>query len=106
VSTLLGSLGAEVRAAATVADALETVRDWRPNVVLSDIGMPGIDGYALVAALRARERELGVVPAIALTAYASRDDRIRILAAGFRTHVTKPIDPMELAASVASVIRR
>jgi PAS domain S-box-containing protein len=104
MSTLLASRGAEVRVATSASDALDTMRVWRPDLVVSDIGMPGEDGYALLAAMRANERELGRIPAIALTAYATRNDRIRILGAGFQLHVTKPIDPVELIASVANVL--
>jgi CheY-like chemotaxis protein len=104
MSTLLASRGAEVRVATSASDALDTMRVWLPDLVVSDIGMPGEDGYALLAAMRANERELGRIPAIALTAYATRNDRIRILGAGFQLHVTKPIDPVELIASVANVL--
>jgi CheY-like chemotaxis protein len=105
VSTLLASRGAEVRVAAAASHALEIMRRWIPDLVVSDIGMPEQDGYALLAAMRRTGRELARIPAIALTAYATRDDRLRILAAGFQMHVTKPIDPVELVASVANVAK-
>lgn len=105
VSTLLAARGAEVRVATAVSDALDTLRRWIPDLVVSDIGMPGADGYALLAAMRENVQELGRIPAIALTAYATRNDRIRILAAGFQMHITKPIDPMELIVGVASVLK-
>jgi CheY-like chemotaxis protein len=103
VSTLLASRGAEVRVAAAASHALEIMRDWTPDLVVSDIGMPGEDGYALLAAMRKSDGNLGRIPVIALTAYGTRDDRIRILAAGFQMHITKPIDPMELIAGVANI---
>jgi CheY-like chemotaxis protein len=67
--------------------------------------MPGEDGYALLAAMRSGEPAIARIPAIALTAYASRDDHIRVLAAGFQLHVAKPIDPLELTTAVASVVK-
>jgi PAS domain S-box-containing protein len=105
VSTLLGSAGAEVRVAASVAQALDVLSRWLPDLVVCDIGMPGEDGYALVAEMRRRGDELARIPMIALTAYATRDDRVRILAAGFQMHVTKPIDPLEVVTSIANVAR-
>ena len=77
---------------------------WRPDVVVSDIGMPDEDGYALIQKIRERTSEQGGdTPAVALTAYARVEDRVRILAAGFQMHVTKPVDPTELVAVVLSV---
>jgi CheY-like chemotaxis protein len=105
VSTLLGSAGAEVRVAASVAQALDVLSRWLPDLVVCDIGMPGEDGYALVAEMRRRGDELARIPMIALTAYATRDDRVRILAAGFQMHVTKPIDPLEVVTGIANVAR-
>ncbi len=78
------------------------MREWIPDLVVTDIGMPGQDGYSLLAAMR-RDPTLHRIPGIALTAYATRDDRIRILGAGFQLHLTKPVDPTELVASVANV---
>jgi CheY-like chemotaxis protein len=74
---------------------------------VSDVGMPHRDGYALVEALRELERARGrrPIPAIALTAYAGRDDRERLLAAGFQVHVAKPIDPDVLAETVARALQ-
>jgi CheY-like chemotaxis protein len=105
VGTLLGSSGAEVRVAASVSQALELLSRWLPDLVVCDIGMPGEDGYALVAEMRRRGDTLARIPVIALTAYATRDDRVRILAAGFQMHLTKPIDPMEVVTGIANVAR-
>ena len=105
VGTLLASRGAEIRVAATASHALEIMRHWIPDLVVSDIGMPGEDGYALLAAMRKSDGKLGRIPVIALTAYGTRDDRIRILAAGFQMHITKPMDPVELIAGVANVAK-
>jgi PAS domain S-box-containing protein len=100
VGTLLASCGADVRSATSVAEALEVVGRWQPDVLVSDIRMPGEDGCALVRALRARGGPLAQVPAVALTAYAGDNDRARALAAGFQAHVAKPFDPTQLASLV------
>jgi len=105
VASVISGCGADVRTAASAPQALEMLDVWSPDVLVSDIGMPGDDGYGLIARLRAREDRLGEIPAIALTAYATVEDRVRILAAGFQTHVAKPVEPVELAAIVASVAR-
>jgi len=107
VEAFLGSLGAEVRVATSTLEALAQIDGWVPDVLVSDIGMPEHDGYELITRLRARPAEQGgQVPAVALTAFARVQDRVRILAAGFQMHVTKPVDPSELAAVVASISRR
>jgi len=74
-------------------------------VLVSDIGMPGEDGYELIAKLRAQAGPVAQIPAVALTAYASRDDRIGLLSAGFQAHVPKPLDPLELVTVVANLVR-
>ncbi len=102
VSAVLMVRGAEVRVAGSAAQALDVLHAWIPDLVVCDIGMPERDGYSLLRAMRERPA-LARVPAIALTAYATRDDRIRILGAGFQLHITKPIDPEELIASVVNV---
>jgi len=102
VQALLALQGADVRTARSTPDALAVLDQWRPDVLVSDIGMPGDDGYALIARVRARAgTDSGAIPAVALTAYARVEDRIRVLAAGFDMHVAKPIDPAELVAVVA-----
>jgi hypothetical protein len=104
VQTLLGSCGAAVRVAASARQALDILDRWRPDLVVSDIGMPGEDGYALIHQIRQRPPDRGgEIPAVALTAYARVEDRVKILTAGFQMHVTKPVDPTELVAVVASV---
>jgi CheY-like chemotaxis protein len=107
-TTVLTEAGGSVIAVASVAEALDLVRQGeRPDVLVSDIGLPDEDGYALVRQLRAHEAEHGgFLPVIALTGFARAADRTRILAAGFQQHVTKPLDPSELAATVAAVVRR
>jgi len=96
-------LGAEVRTASTLAQALATIREWQPAGVIADLDVHPEDAYRFVADLRAHE-ELGRIPAIALTTYATRDDRLRMLEAGFRSHVTKPVDPLELATTILNVL--
>jgi CheY-like chemotaxis protein len=105
VSALLGARGAEVRVAASAAQALDVLRQWVPDVMVTDIGMPEEDGYSLLAKLRSADGAKARLPAIALTAYANRDDRLRTLAAGFQLHMSKPIDAAELVAAVANVVQ-
>ena len=103
VQAALEAAGAHVLVAESADDALRLFDAGAFDVVLSDIGLPGADGYDLVRRLRARPRGAGV-PAIALTAYAGSDDERRALAAGFQRHVAKPIDPADLVSIVRSVI--
>src|SRR5882724_8668281 len=103
--------GASVIAVSSVAEALETLSNAtngsRPDVLVSDIGMPGEDGFDLIAMVRAMGPERGGdIPAIALTAYASAEDRARVFAAGFQRHVAKPVEPSSLATAVAGLARR
>jgi len=102
VATVLEQTGASVRAVASAADAVEALEQEACDVLLSDIAMPGVDGYTLLGRARARlgGREL---PAAALTAYAGTEDRGRALAAGFQAHLTKPVDPAQLVAVVAEL---
>src|SRR5206468_10122553 len=94
IATVLGVAGAEVRSAGSTAAALEVLATWRPDVLVSDIGLPGEDGYTLLRRVRTLEEDGGArLPAIALTAYAQAEDRIRALTAGFQAHVTKPVEP-------------
>jgi len=103
-SMVLTQAGASVRAAASVREALQMLDAERPDVLVSDIGLPDEDGYGLIRRIRAREAEHGgSLPAVALTGYARAEDRARILAAGFQAHVPKPVDPIELAAAIATI---
>jgi CheY-like chemotaxis protein len=107
VQALLDSCGAEVRVAGSAAQALQVLDVWRPDVLISDIAMPEEDGYVLIKKIRARSaKQSGDVPAAALTAYAKIDDRVSILAAGFQMYLSKPADPSELIAVVASLAAR
>ena len=104
---LLSRAGAEVRGCLTAAEALEVVPRWRPDVLVSDIEMPDLDGYGLARELRTLGPDRGgKTPAVALSAYSRPEDRIRSLRAGFNTHVSKPVEPSELAAIVASLAGR
>ncbi len=106
VAAVLASCGAVVTTASSAAEAIAVVEREPPDVILSDIGMPDQDGYALIARVRALPRERGgAIPAACLTGYVSVDDRRRALLAGFTMHVPKPIDPAELVAVVASLAR-
>ncbi|HZH32905.1 MAG TPA: PAS domain S-box protein [Pyrinomonadaceae bacterium] len=104
---VLTQCGAQVRAVANAADALSQLEAWRPDVLISDIEMPGEDGYSLIRKVRSLPAERGgKIPAAALTAYARAEDRMRALLAGFQLHVPKPVEPAELAAVVASLAGR
>jgi CheY-like chemotaxis protein len=105
VSTVRRALerhGAEVRGARSMEEALEDFAQFSPDVVLSDIGMPGHDGYELITRLRALPGGRSV-PAVALTALARSEDRTRALRAGFQLHVAKPVDFTELVAVVQNL---
>ena len=105
METVLSQRGAHVTAAASAAEALACVEKETPDVLLSDIGMPGMDGYALIRELRERPQARDI-PAAALTAYAHADDRGQAIAAGYQRHVAKPVEPAELVAVVASLAGR
>jgi CheY-like chemotaxis protein len=101
-ATLLKRAGAAVRVAGSVREALAQVESETPSVVLTDIGMPDEDGYALLSELKQREGALGrTIRTAALTAYASSGDAHRALAAGFHGYLTKPINAAELITAVA-----
>jgi PAS domain S-box-containing protein len=103
----LTKCGAEVKAAGSVAEALALFTESVPDVLISDIGMPDEDGYELIRKVRELPEELGgIVPAVALTAYARAEDRLRVLRSGYQMHVAKPVELAELIAVVASLARR
>lgn len=129
LTTILEQVGARVTAVASVADALEAIAadEARPlavgsptnadtensseaqrfDILLSDIGMPEEDGYTLIRKIRTRSPEQGgQIPAVALTAYAREEDRIRALSAGFQIHLSKPVNPTKLIAVVAGLAGR
>jgi CheY-like chemotaxis protein len=107
VKRLLEDCDAIVTAAGSAEEALNKLLVERPDVLISDIGMPTTDGYELIRRVRALAPERGgSVPAIALTAYARSEDRVRSALAGFQTHIPKPVEPAELIAMVASLAGR
>ena len=96
LAAILENAGAELRAAASAEDALMILQTWMPDVMLSDVEMPGEDGYALVERARRLTAARGRLIAIALTAHARPEDRARALQAGFQWHLAKPVEPSEL----------
>jgi CheY-like chemotaxis protein len=102
---ILEGQGAKVRTASSVPEALTAYDESRPDVLVADIGMPEYNGYTLIGRVRARDRERGnrIVPAIALTAYATAIDRDTMLTAGFQVHVPKPFDPNHLVSVIADL---
>jgi CheY-like chemotaxis protein len=107
VTEVLSEYGATVTAAGSAGRALRLLTEERPDVLLSDIEMPGEDGYSLIRKVRAlSEAEGGRTPAIALTAYARTEDRTRALLAGYHMHIAKPVEPAELVATIESLARR
>jgi len=104
LGSILDQYGASVVTAASTSEALDVLDHDRPVVIVSDLAMPGQDGYELIAKVRQREPERGGnIPAVALSAYSRIQDRLRALDAGFQKHVSKPVDPDELVAIVASI---
>ena len=107
VHTILVSLGAEARECVSASEGLKVVQTWRPHVLISDIEMPGEDGYTFIRKVRALDlTKGGKTPALALTAYRRVEDRLRTLSAGYSMHVPKPVDPAELGVIVASLAGR
>jgi CheY-like chemotaxis protein len=101
---LLEESGARVLLAVDAQQALETLRSEHVDLLVSDIGMANEDGYQLIAHVRAlTDKRAARIPAIAVTAYARAEDRQRMLLAGFQMHISKPIEPQELVAGIASL---
>jgi CheY-like chemotaxis protein len=106
VALVLRQCGAEATPVASAQEAMAALRRERWEVLLSDVGMPDEDGYALIRRVRAQPRERGgAIPAAVLTAYARAEDRLRALDAGYQMHVPKPVEPAELVAVVATLAR-
>jgi signal transduction histidine kinase/ActR/RegA family two-component response regulator len=106
-SLVLTQAGASVTTVASVREARLALEGERPDVLVSDIGLPDEDGYALIRQIRQYETEHGgFLPAVALTGYARAEDRARILAAGFQAHVPKPVEPVELTAVIATIVHQ
>jgi len=106
VALVLNQLGADAKAVTSVAAAVKSLRSFPADIVVSDIAMPGEDGYAMMRRLREIEPELGrQIPTMALTAYGRPEDRSRILASGFQKYIQKPVEPVELARAIESLRR-
>jgi CheY-like chemotaxis protein len=104
VTVLLQTQGGDVTATGSVQEALSAYDHSRPNVIVADIGMPDYNGYTLIGRVRAGDRERGeIVPAIALTAYATAIDRDTVLSAGFQVHMPKPFEPSQLVSVIADL---
>jgi CheY-like chemotaxis protein len=101
---ILINAGAEVRTSPSAADAIAVLEGWSPDVLVTDLAMPGEDGFSLLRRARRVTTQRGRrLPALALTAYGRSEDRIRVLAAGFSLHLAKPVNPAELVLCVASL---
>ena len=106
LETTLSQYGADVTIAASAAEAMQAIERDVPDVLLSDVGMPHEDGYSLIRRVRARPPAAGgTIPAVAITAYASANDRLTALSAGYQAHVAKPFEPREIATLVAQLGR-
>jgi CheY-like chemotaxis protein len=104
--TGLEKAGFELRAAGNAQEALTLLDKWVPDVIVSDIGMPGVDGYEFMRLLRARPAERGGhVAALALTAFARLEDAIRARSSGYQGHLAKPVSPEDLATAIAKLQR-
>ena len=104
LSTILEQCGAEVKTCESAAAALDLLKEFKPDILVSDIGMPEEDGYSLIKKVRAAEAGRKRMPAVALTAFARVEDRLKALSAGYNMHVPKPVEPAELTTVIASLI--
>ncbi|MEJ0037254.1 MAG: response regulator [Gammaproteobacteria bacterium] len=104
LSAILERAGFSYRVATRASEALSVLDDWQPDVIVSDIGMPDMDGYAFVRQLRARTAEQGGhIPALALSAFARAEDRELALRSGYQAHVAKPVEPADLVKAIATL---
>jgi signal transduction histidine kinase/DNA-binding response OmpR family regulator len=106
ILTVLKQCGADVRSSESAADALAQFQEWSPDMLISDIGLPGEDGYSLLKKVRELNGQSATIPAVALTAYATPEDRDRVLSAGFQMHIAKPVEPEELLTIIANIAGR
>jgi PAS domain S-box-containing protein len=106
VRRLLAGAGAQVLTAASAAEALALLEDQHADVLVSDIGMPGEDGYELIRKVRMMGGGIGSIRAVALTAFARLDDRTRAMLAGYQMHLAKPVDARELIVTVSTLARK
>jgi PAS domain S-box-containing protein len=105
LTTIIEKSGARVFTAASVSEALETLKNFQPHILISDIGMPGEDGYSLMRKIRALYPQADKISTIALTAYARAEDRTLALEAGFELHVAKPVNPEELLSIIKELAK-
>ncbi|MEH1768867.1 response regulator [Nostoc sp.] len=102
VTFILSDYQAQTKTATSVDEAIEAIEEWKPDIVISDIGMPDKDGYSLVTSIRNKEASMGgFLPAVALTSYAYQEDIREAIDAGFQEVIRKPFEPDELVAVVA-----
>ncbi|CAA9379463.1 MAG: hypothetical protein AVDCRST_MAG64-538, partial [uncultured Phycisphaerae bacterium] len=108
LAALLGQNGAAVTAVGSAEAAVAAYRAARPELIVSDIGLPGTDGYDLLRQVRAIDAAAGAdpVPAVALTAMARPGDRRKAIAVGFRQHIVKPVDPEHFVAALSALLGR
>ncbi len=107
MNRILQGFGADVALADSGHAALSLLFEQRPHVLLADLGMPGMDGFALIEQVRALDADFGgLTPAVAVTGYTSPQDRLRALQAGYQNHIAKPVEPDELAIVIASLAGR
>jgi CheY-like chemotaxis protein len=107
MAEILEAAGARVTTATSGATALDTLTTTTPDVIVADLGMPGMDGFELVERLRgSADPRVRGIPAAALTAYARSEDRAKTMQRGFEMHLAKPIDPVELVSAVKALARR
>jgi len=98
----LTNAGAIVRECANASEALDTVTEWQPDILVSDLAMPNEDGYSLIRRIRENGNN---VPAVAITAYTRQEDQTKVRDAGFQRHVAKPFDPADLVQAVSELAR-
>jgi CheY-like chemotaxis protein len=103
---VLSDTGAETKEVASVTEALAAVDEYKPQVLVSDLGMPAQDGFDLIRQVRSRGLTYHELPAVALTAFARTEDRRKALLAGYQVHLAKPVDPSELTAVIATLVGR
>lgn len=106
LTELLTQYKASVLTVTSASEVLANLQSFQPDVLVSDIGMPPMDGYTLIRQIRALPpQKLGQIPAIALTAYAKEDDRQLVIISGYQQHITKPLEPEQLVRAVMSLTR-
>jgi len=107
LTTVFQQCGADIRTCSSAAEALIALAEYEPDVLVSDIGLPGEDGYSLIRKIREAEDAAGGrhLPSVALTAFARTEDRFKALSAGYNMHVPKPVEPAELALVISRLVR-